>query len=890
MKVSSAKKQLKIVVVGRSGAGKSTFINMIANLIKGKKYEDERIVAISQGLSFKAKEGEDDVKITFQCNVPEFMHLQSDNLSAGQHESQTQRCNMYTFSSEDFDLMLIDTPGLGDTRGVDQDKLNVVMIAEQVARLSTFNAIILLHKASDVRADISVGYLINELRAMMPKSCQDNIIVAFSHVVNPLKVDARDSLHSLGLNLDKQIYFECDCLIHPMFIKSCFPNDRRFNLHMKKSSMLWDMNRESFNDMISMLNEMVPIDANSVEALRQKKLLLTDKVNNAIDQIRTIVGKKVEMATKVEELRACKMRIFKEKDVETVISHEVIPGIKIVEEQVQLWYPCEGKWVIQCKVCNKVCEKHKHVKQHSWVGSSKRNMEDYLRKWSEYACNNEEKGCPHAMSDHQLFEETYYRLTTKTKYLQADEIKDVKEINLTAQSRLNDLETTRINIENDLEEAKHMLKCLEDEILNTLETIASDLKTIEEGSLAEVNDCCLVRLTSDINKAQEREQHGSLTASLEIQYLKKIMDQYTELKKVLAKNDSSNMNIEIGNISKNHASPSISPVMAENSNMPIPSKTTTDPGLGLALNQPTTTSQTSVQPLTTGQTAVQPSATSQTSVQPLTTGQTAVQPSATSQTSVQPLTTGQTAVQPSATSQTSVQPLTTGQTAVQQPLTTGQTAVQPSATSQTSVQPLTTGQTAVQPVRADRGILTPSPPPHPANHIERTALLDQSKYASPALHTETTIPSPPPPVNPFPPQTASIPVANGAPPVPRGVVKGASRADRLKSLMRRKGEQLNTLAEEERAAARDSSFERAQEILRIRKKNAEAAGLLGKNTQGMAANTPPAVNLGTAQQTRNTGQTYSSSYTGQSHSQLVSTELSNLNSNWSTQGRSSNLL
>ena len=819
MKVSSAKKQLKIVVVGRSGAGKSTFINMIANLIKGKKYEDERIVAISQGLSFKAKEGEDDVKITFQCNVPEFMHLQSDNLSAGQHESQTQRCNMYTFSSEDFDLMLIDTPGLGDTRGVDQDKLNVVMIAEQVARLSTFNAIILLHKASDVRADISVGYLINELRAMMPKSCQDNIIVAFSHVVNPLKVDARDSLHSLGLNLDKQIYFECDCLIHPMFIKSCFPNDRRFNLHMKKSSMLWDMNRDSFNDMISMLNEMVPIDASSVEALRQKKLLLTDKVNNAIDQIRAIVGKKVEMATKVEELRACKMRIFEEKDVETVISHEVIPGMKRVEEQVQLWYPCEGKWVIQCKVCNKVCEKHKHVKEYSWVGKSKRNMEDYLRRWSEYACSNEEKGCIHAMADHQLFEETYYRLTTKTKYLQADEIKDVKEINLTAQSRLNDLETTRINIENDLEEAKHMLKCLEDEILNTLETIASDLKTIEEGSLAEVNDCCLVRLTSDINKAQEREQHGSLTASLEIQYLKKIMDQYTELKKELAKNDNLKMNIEIGNTNKNHASPSISPMMAENSNLPIPSKTTTDPGLGPAFNQPTTTSQTSVQPLTTGQ-----------------------------------------------------------------------TAVQPSATSQTSVQPLTTGLPSKQPVRADRGILTPSPPPHPTHYSERTATIDQSKYPSPALHTETTIAAPPPPVNPFPPQTSSITAAKDTPPVPRGVVKGASRADRQKSLMRRKGEQLNTVAEQERAAARDSSFERAQEILRIRKKNAEAAGLLGKNTQGMAANTPPAVNLGTAQQTRNTGQTYSSSYTGQSHSQLVSTELSNLNSSYSTQGRSSNLL
>jgi len=38
----------KILVIGKTGAGKSTTINMLINLALNKKYDDERLIAISQ--------------------------------------------------------------------------------------------------------------------------------------------------------------------------------------------------------------------------------------------------------------------------------------------------------------------------------------------------------------------------------------------------------------------------------------------------------------------------------------------------------------------------------------------------------------------------------------------------------------------------------------------------------------------------------------------------------------------------------------------------------------------------------------------------------------------------------------------------------------------------
>jgi predicted GTPase len=41
------KPHYKILIIGKTGAGKSTAINMIVNLIFNHKYEDDRAIAIT---------------------------------------------------------------------------------------------------------------------------------------------------------------------------------------------------------------------------------------------------------------------------------------------------------------------------------------------------------------------------------------------------------------------------------------------------------------------------------------------------------------------------------------------------------------------------------------------------------------------------------------------------------------------------------------------------------------------------------------------------------------------------------------------------------------------------------------------------------------------------
>ena len=42
------KPHFKILVIGNTGSGKTTFVNMVVNLAKGKEYTDEKTVAIKQ--------------------------------------------------------------------------------------------------------------------------------------------------------------------------------------------------------------------------------------------------------------------------------------------------------------------------------------------------------------------------------------------------------------------------------------------------------------------------------------------------------------------------------------------------------------------------------------------------------------------------------------------------------------------------------------------------------------------------------------------------------------------------------------------------------------------------------------------------------------------------
>ncbi|XP_073693722.1 uncharacterized protein [Garra rufa] len=151
------RKQNKIILlVGETGVGKTTLINTMVNYLLGVKFEDEEWYEIT----------EEEVR--------------------DQSESQTSEITMYEVFSvkSPISLTIIDTPGYGDTRGLDKD----LEVAENLATLFQSNdgvceidAVCFVTQASKNRLSDRQHYIISSVLSLFGKDIVDNIVFLITH-------------------------------------------------------------------------------------------------------------------------------------------------------------------------------------------------------------------------------------------------------------------------------------------------------------------------------------------------------------------------------------------------------------------------------------------------------------------------------------------------------------------------------------------------------------------------------------------------------------------------------------------------------------------------------------------------------------------------------------
>lgn len=95
-------------------------------------------------------------------------------------ESATQFPQEYTFETETTRYHLIDTPGIGDCRGIEKDKENFDNILACLTCYEKINAVVVLLKANESRMDVPFKFCILELLTHLHKSLESNIIFAFT--------------------------------------------------------------------------------------------------------------------------------------------------------------------------------------------------------------------------------------------------------------------------------------------------------------------------------------------------------------------------------------------------------------------------------------------------------------------------------------------------------------------------------------------------------------------------------------------------------------------------------------------------------------------------------------------------------------------------------------
>ncbi|XP_063922626.1 uncharacterized protein LOC135137020 [Zophobas morio] len=166
----SSDSDINLLLLGGTGVGKSTFINSISNYFK---YPDFK----------SAQKGEIEVLIPVRLNLSNSNVVYGDPDKNEIHDSgksATQHVKVYLFpikvDNKVYNLRIVDSPGVGDPRGIEQDNIHIDNILAYLSTLKKLHGICFIMKSNETRFTSFVEYCLKQMLTRLDKSASENII------------------------------------------------------------------------------------------------------------------------------------------------------------------------------------------------------------------------------------------------------------------------------------------------------------------------------------------------------------------------------------------------------------------------------------------------------------------------------------------------------------------------------------------------------------------------------------------------------------------------------------------------------------------------------------------------------------------------------------------
>lgn len=190
--------------------------------------------------------------------------LVNEEKSSENYLSQTKEVNIYHIKSHNSypPIKIIDTPGFGDTSGIEFDKKIAKMIYEKFKEIQDLSSVCILCKYNESRFDYSQRYIFNYIIDIFGKDMAENFMILFSFC-DLGEISSKKCFEGIDSPFQKII----DKIKEPWYLK--FNNSGYFA--EKKSELVKDffqMGNESFMKLISKL-----------KSLKKIKLELSSEVN-----------------------------------------------------------------------------------------------------------------------------------------------------------------------------------------------------------------------------------------------------------------------------------------------------------------------------------------------------------------------------------------------------------------------------------------------------------------------------------------------------------------------------------------------------------------------------------------------------------------------------------
>lgn len=166
--------KINIVLLGETGVGKTTFINALANHLTYDRFQDAKRSFLQL------------IPTTFTLTTSD---LRTQTVCTGQQSNEcsqigfsaTRNSIIYKLQYRHQTLQIIDTPGLGDTRGIEHDKKHASAVVNFIGQLEHVNLVCILLKPAESRLNILFNFCIQSILSQLDRNVVNNVAFVFTN-------------------------------------------------------------------------------------------------------------------------------------------------------------------------------------------------------------------------------------------------------------------------------------------------------------------------------------------------------------------------------------------------------------------------------------------------------------------------------------------------------------------------------------------------------------------------------------------------------------------------------------------------------------------------------------------------------------------------------------
>lgn len=175
---------MNILILGETGVGKSTFINAFINYLTFETLDD----------SIKAEKLNWVIPCSFSTQIMDRLspdgEITTREIKVGSREdeqdgsegaSATQQTSVYPITVGSAIVRLIDTPGIGDTRGISYDRKNMADILSTLSNYDELHGVLILLKSNNARLTVTFRFCVTELLTHLHRNAAKNMVFGFTN-------------------------------------------------------------------------------------------------------------------------------------------------------------------------------------------------------------------------------------------------------------------------------------------------------------------------------------------------------------------------------------------------------------------------------------------------------------------------------------------------------------------------------------------------------------------------------------------------------------------------------------------------------------------------------------------------------------------------------------